>query len=280
MTFPEPLAGRPAAVDLPSKADAPPGETAASLTNLGWAALERGEHQAGIQFFRRALRLRPDHARARSGVVEALKARHPLYRGLLAAFFWMSHFPPATQMGMMVGAFLALRVITTLAAYNSEWAPFLWPVLIVMLGLLILSGLASPLFDVILRVDPLGRDALSDDQRRGANLLLLNLALPLAVLFLSIWAGSRLGIVAWILLSMTALPSSAIFRCVPGWPRWVMTAITLGVLAMIAPLLSNAFVELPTWNDSQRANWIAACVYSLIGAQLAATMLLALRGRT
>ena len=279
MTFSEPLAGRQDAAEQPSQAAAPPSETAGSLTNLGWGALERGEHQQAVQYFRRALRLRPDYPRARTGVVEALKARHPVYRHVLATFFWLSRFSPATQVGVMLVGYFLLRVITEFAQYYSPWAPLLWPLLGVIFGLLVLSGLASPLFDVILRADPLGRDSLSDDQRRGANLLILNLVLPLPVLLLALWLGNGLGIVVWILLTMTALPSSVIFRCAPGWPRWAMTAITLGVLGVLAPLLTSAFIQQPDWSVKQLRAWITASVYSLIIAQVLATVLLAMRGR-
>lgn len=262
---------------MPAEAGGPPEESAASLTKLGWAALERDEPQQAIQYFRRALRLRPDHPRAKSGVVEALKARHPLYRRVLATFFSLSRFSPPSQIALMLGGFLALRVISKVATNNSQWAPFLWPLLLVIFCLLILSGLASPLFNVLLHVDPLGKSSLSEDQRRGANLLILNLVLPLPVLFLALWLGNGMGIVVWILLTMTSLPSSAIYRCAPGWPRWTMMAITIGLLAMLVPLLSTAFLEQPDWNDEQRGYWIVASVYSLIVAQVGATVLLAFR---
>ena len=129
-------------------------------------------------------------------------------------------------------------------------------------------------------MDPLGRDSLSDDQRRGANLLILNLVLPLPVLFMSGWLWNGLGFVVWILLTMTALPSSAIFRCAPGWPRWAMTAITLGVLAMLAPLLSSAFIQQPAWDNRQQEFWIRSSVYSLIVAQVFSTVLLTMRGKS
>lgn len=272
MTFPEPLAGG-------QDASEPIAETASSLTKQGWAALERGEHQQAVQYFRRALRLRPHDARARAGVVEALKARHPLYRQVLAAFFWLSRFSFAGQIGLMLVAFLGLRVLSTLAEHKSEWAPFLLPPLILILGLFVLSGLASPLFDVVLQMDPVGRGSLSDDQRRGANLLILNLVLPLPVLFLALWLGNPLGIVVWILLTMTALPNSAIYRCAPGWPRWLMAAISVGLLAVLVPLLTSGFVDWPDWDDQQRMFWIRAGVYSLILAQVSATVLLTMRGK-
>ena len=271
MTPPDPLAG----IGHEAGTGAPPAESAVSLTNQGWAALEQGEPQQAMQHFRRALRLRPNHAPARNGVVEALKARQPLYRWLLGWFFWMARFQPSTQIGVMIVAFLALRLISYLAQEYSEWAPFLWPVLIVLFGICLLSGLASPLFDVLLRLDPVGEKSLDDDQRRGADLLLFNLLAPLPLLAWFALTNNGPGIVASILLTMTSLPSSAIYRCAAGWPRWSMIGITLAVIAMIAPLLFAALFDIPGWPDADRSNWIKFSVYALIVAQVFATTLLA-----
>lgn len=280
MTSPDPLAGRHDAECAPStgtSVSGPAAESAVSLTNQGWAALEQGEPQQAMQHFRRALRLRPNHAQARSGIVEALKAHHPLYRWVLGWFFWIARFPPSTQIAVMLIAFLALRFIGELARIMPQWGPLLWPVIIVCFALCILGGLASPLFDVILRLDPVGQKSLNEDQRRGANLLLWHLLLPLPLLFWFLMTSNGLGIVASILLMMSALSSSSIFRCAAGWPRWTMIAITLTVLGMIAPLLLASLQDMPGWLNDDRSTWIWLCVYALIVAQLAATALLAVR---
>jgi tetratricopeptide (TPR) repeat protein len=274
MTSPDPLANRRAAnpesdFSQPTAA----AEVAVALTNQGWAALEQGEPQQAVQHFRRALRLRPNYSRARSGIVEALKAHHPLYRQLLSWFFWLSRFQPATQIGVMLAAFLAIRLIMVVGGES------VWPLSLAFLGVCVLLGLASPLFDVLLRIDPDGGQSLDADQRRGANLLLFNLLAPLPLILWFSLTNNGLGIVTWILFTLTSLPSSAIYRCRAGWPRWTMIVITTAVLAMITPLLVGALLEVPGWTSNERLKWIEYSFYSLIGAQLVATMLLTLRGR-
>lgn len=289
MNSPEPFAGRSRAGDPPAANDpldangagalAAAVETAVAHTNQGWAALERGEPQQAVQHFRRALRLRPNYARARSGIVEALKARHPLYRRLLGGSFWLARFQPSTQIAVMFAAFLALRLMTQVAAGSPGWAPILWPVSLGLFAVFVLLGLASPLFDVLLRLDPALQKSLDEDQRRGANLLLLNLLAPLPLLLWFLVTNNGLGMVVWILLTLTSLPSSAIYRCAPGWPRWLMISLTVSVLIVIMPLLVAALVHVPGWQNTQRMQWIETSVYALVGAQLAATLLLAFRGR-
>jgi hypothetical protein len=284
MTSSDPLASRRPAGDeepAPNTNDllAAATDTAVALTNQGWHALEQGEPQQAVQHFRRALRLRPNYARARSGVVEALKARHPLYRYLLSWFFWLARFSPTAQIALMFAAFLLLRLMTLVAGENAAWAPILTPLSIGLFALCVLLGLASPLFDMLLRIDPVGEKSLNEDQRSGANLLLFNLLAPLPLLLWFAVTNNGLGIVACLFLTFAALPTSAIYRCAAGWPRWLMTAITVGVVAMITPLLVGALVHVPGWPNAERMIWIEYNVYALIASQLVATFLLTLRGR-
>ncbi|WP_254506949.1 tetratricopeptide repeat protein [Anatilimnocola floriformis] len=266
MTSVEPLTRRPPAT-----------ESAVALTNLGWRALELGEPQQAVQHFRRALRLRPDYARARSGIVEALKARSPLYRRLLTTTFWLARLSPAVQTAIMLIAFLLLRLLKVIVGENPTWAPALAPLSLGLFLSCILLGLASPLFDLLLRIDPVGEKSLDDDQRRGANLLLWSLVAPVPLLLWFAITRNGLGIVACCFLQFAALPASAIYRCVPGWPRWLMIAVNVAVLATIAPLIAGALAA--NWPDDLRVQWIKYNVFALIIAQLTATILLMIRGR-
>ena len=253
-------------------------ESAVALTNRGWRALEQGEPQQAVQCFRRALRLRPEYVHARKGIVEALKARNPLYCRLLKASFWLAGLSPLSQFGLMFAAFLLLRGVGLLVK-DTAWAPFLAPLSMGLFCVCILLGLASPLFDVLLRLDPVGEKSLDDEQRRGANLLLINLVAPVPLLIWFAATYNGLGIVACFFLTFTALPMSAIYRCAPGFPRMLMVGVILFVLAMIAPLLACALGFFPDWTNDERVKCITYNVYSLILAQLAATYLITQHGR-
>lgn len=61
-------------------------DDAATHTTQGWAMLHGGDPTRAAGHFREALRLDPTSGYARSGIVEALKARNPIYRQLLSYF--------------------------------------------------------------------------------------------------------------------------------------------------------------------------------------------------
>ena len=75
-------------------------ENAVAHANQGWAMLHRGDHAGALTHFKEALRLKPDMEWARQGILEALRARNPVYRILLNYFLWMSRLSsPGTLRG-------------------------------------------------------------------------------------------------------------------------------------------------------------------------------------
>ena len=51
--------------------------------------LHQAQPKAALEHFREALRLDPNLQYAQAGIVEALKARNPIYRWMLGYFLWM-----------------------------------------------------------------------------------------------------------------------------------------------------------------------------------------------
>ena len=64
-------------------------KNALTHANRGWTLLHGGDHARALEHFREALRLDPELAWARRGIVETLSARGPVIRLLLRYFLWM-----------------------------------------------------------------------------------------------------------------------------------------------------------------------------------------------
>lgn len=214
-------------------------EDADTHANQGWALLQAGRREPAMEHFREALRLEPGHSWARQGIIEAMKARSPVYRLVLAWIFWMSRFSLTAQWGIAFGSYLAQDWLIV-AAGNADF-PLSLVITLVRIGLMgfvLALWLASPLLNLTLLTDRFGRYALTDDERAGAWTVAAYLGI--ALIFLGWYlVGSNLfaGLTAlWVGLS--SLPAAMIFRCSPGVRRWSLVAGTAALTLMaLAPLV-------------------------------------------
>jgi tetratricopeptide (TPR) repeat protein len=214
-------------------------ENALTHANQGWALLDQGQHVRGLEHFREALRLDPEIEWARVGIVEALKAKHLLYRWMLFYFLWMAKLSRKAQWAVLLGLVFGQRVLSDISRNSPRYAPLIEPVLLLLFGFLILSWIADPLFNLLLRLNRFGRMALSPEQIVDSNWLaacLLAALLALAAYLAtpgSSPARERLGEVAFE-FAFLVLPVAGWRRCSPGWPRRIMGYVVL-CLAVLGP---------------------------------------------
>jgi tetratricopeptide (TPR) repeat protein len=204
-----------------------------SLThaNQGWTLLERGDPGKALEHFRESLRLDPDNEWARHGIVEALKARNIIYALMLRYFLAMSKLSKGAQWGIIVGGYFGNQFLARIARSNPDWAPWILPIRILYVCFAVMTWIASPLFNLMLRLNRFGRLALSREQIVASNWI--GACLLLALLALTGWAG--FGFKAeWLLTALVfgflVLPLTGVFQCAAGWPRKVMAAYT-GIIA-------------------------------------------------
>lgn len=175
--------------------------------SLGWAALHRGDHQTALRHYREALRLDPTSDSARAGLVEALKARNLVYRTCLRFFLWLTRLPSEKVFLVMIGSVFARGFLRRFATSNPDLAPLLWSLYWGILGFILLTWVAGPFFNLLLRFDRDGRHALDRTQVRQANWFagwLVGIGVVAAV-----WAtGGALSGMAVAVMAMLLLPVS------------------------------------------------------------------------
>ncbi|HSW02016.1 MAG TPA: tetratricopeptide repeat protein [Sedimentisphaerales bacterium] len=145
-------------------------ENAQTHANLGWALLHKGLHRGALEHFSQALRLNPNFAYARHGLVEALKAKYFLYRWLLRFFLWMSTLSPRARGGLIVGAYVLVKVLQAVAQENPAVVPFVAPIVGVYVVFVLLTWTIDPMSNLILQCNRYGRYALSRQQRWSSSL--------------------------------------------------------------------------------------------------------------
>lgn len=203
-------------------------EDALTHANQGWALLHQGRPDRALEHFREALRLDPSLDHARAGIVEALKARNPVYGLMLRYFLWSSRLGRGAQWAVLIGGVMLRSTLADLASRHA-WA---LPLLLASLAFVLMTWLAVPLFNLALRLNRFGRLALSEDQVRASTWV--GGTLFCALLGLGLWlaAGWPLALLAGLGFALLLIPVSGTFGCDPGWPRTAM-AIYTGVLALV-----------------------------------------------
>jgi tetratricopeptide (TPR) repeat protein len=197
--------------------------------NMGWTLLERGEHRRALEHFREALRLDPNFEWAREGIVEAMKARHLLYRVMLRWFFWMGKLQAKAQWALILGAVFGLRFLRSLGRENPGLEPIVLAISVAYIVFMAATWLAKPLFDLVLRMDAFGRHCLSEEQVKGTNWLGATLVLALAFLVAHFAAPGGPWLMAAAGALALCLPVSGIFQAAPGPRRRVHAGFALGL---------------------------------------------------
>lgn len=82
-------------------------------TSAGWMAVMQGDHKKANHHFMEALRLNPMNENARMGLIESYRARSAVYRAYLRFGHWMNQFTEGRQNLIMIGGFIAYRMLSS-----------------------------------------------------------------------------------------------------------------------------------------------------------------------
>ncbi|MEM0913936.1 MAG: tetratricopeptide repeat protein [Planctomycetota bacterium] len=211
--------------------------------NLGWSLLHRNQTKQALGHFQEALRLDPGFDWAKAGLVEALKARNPIYRALLAWFLWMARLSPRTRMVILIGGYIAYRILGGVAGANPELAPFLWPLLGLYIAFAVLTWTVQPLFDLTLLTHPAGRYALTGRQLRAAIAFGLLLLAAFALAGTGLGIGSGTILLAALYTGIAAVVWGTALGEVPEHRTWVYLAAATIVTGLGVAVVAGAATE-------------------------------------
>jgi tetratricopeptide (TPR) repeat protein len=243
-------------------------EDAFTHANRGWSLLHERKPKEAMEHFREALRIDPTLDWARAGIVEALKARNFVYRWMLAYFLFMSRLSSQAQWGIVLGGFFGYQLVGNVARSNPGLKPFLQPLIVAYVVFAVLTWLAYPLFNLLLRVSKMGRLALSAEQVRAANWIGGTLLLALVCLGLHFATGALVFFDAAMMVGLLTLPLSGTFAVPNGWPRWVMAGVVAALVALAATHLFRmaqiggmaSVMPEEAWRANQLVGVYARCI--------------------
>jgi tetratricopeptide (TPR) repeat protein len=223
-------------------------DDALAHTNKGWALLHQGKPRAALEHFREALRIDPMSEFAKAGIVEALKARNPVYRWMLAYFLWMARLSNAARWGVVLGGYFGARMLRELARSNPAWGAWIQPIIVVYIVFVLMTWFAYPFFNLLLRFNKFGWYALSRDQRAASNWFGACLAVFVSALVAHFaWDAPASFVVAGVAVGL-ALPLVTLYSCDVGWPRQAMTSFA-GAMALVGVVaIALSAIDSPSAN--------------------------------
>ncbi len=208
-------------------------ENAMTHANQGWALLHGGHHKQALEHFREALRLNPQLSWAREGVVEALKARNPIYWVMLRYFLWMGRLSEGARWGFVLGLYFLNRFAAGVARQYPGFLPIFIPLNWLYTLFVFFSWTARPLFNLLLRFNRMGRLALSDEDIAASNWVAVCLVAAIASLGAGVFLGQPLFLTTALNMLMLVVPVASLFNFSAGKRRWLLVAYT-SILALLA----------------------------------------------
>lgn len=204
--------------------------------NKGWAELNRGNHAEAQKHFREALRLDPMNDMAQMGLKEAIKAKNPAYRLILNYFLWMGRMSERNQWTFLIGLYVVYRATLWARETYPALSPILTPLIIIYIIFAFSTWIAVPVSNLALRLHPLGKYALTSEEKLSSNLvggLLMSCLTLLGVYFVT---GDMLAMVMAGWCGLMSLPVGVLFSTQKGTNgRRILTlmAVAIGVLGLL-----------------------------------------------
>jgi tetratricopeptide (TPR) repeat protein len=243
-------------------------DNAFARAGRGWSALRRGgTPEPAIEHFQHALRIDPHIEWAREGLLASLKARNPVYRAMLRYFLWMDGMGRGARF-MIVGAgLIGYNQARRLTEARPETAPFLYPLMGLYLLFVLLTWVADPVFDFLLRFDPQGRRMVPRHRAVAGTAVVALLAVAVVTAGVGIATGDEDAFLPALMLGLLTIPVAGIFRVAAGWPR---TALALYVAAVAAAGAAGVVVGGPAGDGLLGLSLLGLVVGSWISLGLAA----------
>ena len=225
-------------------------EDSSTIANHGYQLLRNGKVDEALERLRYALSLNPTDQLARFAMLEALKARFRPYRLYFKYQEAMAKLSGGASFGVMIGLWFGVNFLSRQADAYPEYAPYIMPLVYVMIFLFLMTWIIDPLMNFYLLTNKYGRLLLDKDDKLMASMVGGSLGLGLLSVIVWLLSGYvifQLFAVAFVLLT---IPLGSFLRPKRKSPRRWLTLYTislvaislLGILMGISSLINAALI--------------------------------------
>jgi tetratricopeptide (TPR) repeat protein len=253
-------------------------DDALTHANQGWTYLHEGDAVRAEEHFRESLRLEPDGEWARQGLIEAIKARNVVYRVIMGGFLWLQRQSRWSQTALLIAVIFGPKLLGGIVKDHPALGPYLTPISLLLVGVLITTWVAKPLSNLALLFHPLGRLALTRRERFQAVVVGGLFLSALASLLVVVFTDSIVWQIRAMYFGLLIFPAQAAFgrESEQGWKLMAFIAVSIALLGLPMFLLTITGVRgapvgmgtaLELWQVFSLAAILSSWVPALLGAR-------------
>ncbi len=201
-----------------------------TYASQGFIALQRGSSKEAMELFREALRINPGSGYAKSGLVEALKSRFFIYRWFYVLFDWIGRQGNGVQWALIIGIVVIRNISSSIAAKSPDLAPIFNTISLLLFLFILLSWIIIPLSNLLLRLNPYGKYALSKDQIQCSNWVGV-LLLSSILLYACFWIfHSEIFILPALMALFSIIPINCIYSFKRSPDSKLVKGLSIGII--------------------------------------------------
>ncbi len=201
--------------------------------NMGWGLLHQGKSVQALDHFKMSLKEDPMNQYAKAGMLEAMKAKFPIYRYFLMAMLALSKLKGKNQWIIIIGSYLALRLLTSIAEKNEALWPYLAPFIFLIALFFISTWIFSPLMNLYLLTNKFGRYTLDDEQKLSAKLVGVSFAVSIISLLSYLFTKNEGFLSFGIFSFLVMIPFGSMFNPILEANQKKLQYFTIAIVAMI-----------------------------------------------
>jgi len=202
--------------------------------NYGWGLLEKGDYTKALEHFKEALSNDPTFEYAQSGLLEALKAKNPIYRIFLKYAFWINNLTSNYQWGVIIVFYLGFRFLKSVAKNNESLQPILIPIIIILSLLAFSTWVIVPISNLFLRFNKFGQLLLSKKEKLSSSLVAISLLIFfIGIILYFVFLDNKILTIAAFGFSMM-VPIGSMFSPTKNKNSLLIYTISMAVIGILA----------------------------------------------
>ena len=222
-----------------------------NFASKGWVTLEKGNAKESFEYFKEALKINPMNEYAKSGMVNALKVRNPLFKVFFKFYQWCSRQSSRNLWFFIIGIWVLIQVINKVSRNYPKIEPYADIIIYSYIGFVFLTWSINPIFNMFLRFNRYGKYALDKGEKIASNIVFILFALALIqyLLFLSPTIYPDIGALGTLFM---VIPVSGTYSNYETKNFKKLMNYTLILAALL--ILSVVFVYIPVFDPVKTFN--------------------------